>query len=122
MALVAALALIAAPTLAGSAGHNTAVATPCESELKVLSCVDVFRKGEPAPGRVTPNNNWRIPGLLWADGVLFAFVEQYTRDCHPGVRPTLCRARTRTRHRPRLTSPSPAGRVEPVQGHRHEAL
>ena len=82
----------------------------------------VFRKGEPAPGRVTPNNNWRIPGLLWADGVLFAFVEQYTRDCHPGVRPTLCRARTRTRHRPRLTSPSPAGRVEPVQGHRHEAL
>ena len=87
MALVAALALIAAPTLAGSAEHDIAAPT-CESELTgVLSCVDVFRKGEPAPGRVTPNNNWRIPGLLWADGVLFAFVEQYTRDCHPEWNP-----------------------------------
>ena len=102
MALVAALALIAAPTLAGSAEHDIAAPT-CESELTgVLSCVDVFRKGEPAPGRVTPNNNWRIPGLLWADGVLFAFIEQYTRDCHPGVAPLS--QRRALRHRPRLTS------------------
>ena len=53
------------------------------SELTgVKSCVDVFTKGESVPGRITSQNAFRIPGLVYADGVgLFAFVESYTRNC-----------------------------------------
>ena len=59
----------------GRGGGN--LPSSCMSELAgVKSCVDVFTKGEAVPGRLTDQNAFRIPGLVYAEGVgLFAFVE-----------------------------------------------
>jgi sialidase-1 len=86
------LITIAAAAVMGTgdaAAYAAAASTSCLSELAgVKSCVDVFTKGESVPGRLTGQNAFRIPGLVYAEGVgLFAFVESYTRNCHPEWNP-----------------------------------